>query len=322
MYETIKNFNRQFLYEPEVKNQQKLTGKKSFVVVGMGGSALAPLLLKTWQPSLDIEVNRDYGLPRIPEEELENKLIIFSSYSGNTEEVIDAFSETRGKNLELAVIATGGKLLYLAKENNIPYVELPNTGIQPRMALGYSAKAFLKLMGEENGLKEISKLSGSLNPGSYEEKGKALAEKLKNHVPVIYASNRNSSVAYIWKIKLNETGKIPAFFDTFPELNHNEMTGFDVKDTTMELDRKFHFVILRDTGDNPKIVKRMDLLEKIYQDRGLQVSTVELEGESIWHKIFSGVVLADFTAYHTALLYGVEPEQIPMVEEFKKLIAE
>jgi glucose/mannose-6-phosphate isomerase len=158
---------------------------------------------------------------------------------------------------------------------------------------------------------------------------------LKNYVPVIYASNHNSSLAEIWKIKLNETGKIPAFYNVLPELNHNEMTSFDVSDSTAELSNKFYFIILKDMGDNPKILKRMQVLEKLYEDRNLKVETIEIpahnafsiadaggKNENVWHKIFSSLLLADWTAYYTALEYGLEPEQVPMVEEFKKLILE
>ncbi|MEK7081112.1 MAG: SIS domain-containing protein [Patescibacteria group bacterium] len=322
MYEAIKNFNKQFLYEPEIKNSGIQVKKSSFVAVGMGGSAHALLLLKTCKPELDITIHRDYGLPNIPIEELKNKLVILSSYSGNTEEVIDAFQKAKDKNLAMAVIATGGKLLSLAEENNVPYIKLPDTGIQPRSALGFSIKAFLKFIGEEDELKKIGLLATTLNSTDYEENGKILAEKMKNHIPVIYTSSRNLSLAYIWKIKLNETGKIPAFYNIFPEMNHNEMNGFDVKDSTKELCNKFHFIILKDAEDNPKILKRMEVLEKLYKNRNLRVETIELREKDIWHKVFSSLVLADWIAYYTALGYGLDPEQVPMVEEFKKLILE
>ena len=320
MYESIKNFNKQFLYEPEIINQKKLTGKKSFAVVGMGGSALAPLLIKTWKPEFDILTQNDYSLSKISVDKLKDKLLIFSSYSGNTEEVINAFDEAKEKKLEIAVISVGGKLLALAKENDIPYIELPNTGIQPRMALGYSLRAFLKLLGEEKGLEEVSKLAESFNPAIYEETGKTLAKKLKNHIPVIYASDRNFSIAYNWKIKMNETGKIPSFYNVFPELNHNEMVGFDVKKSTKTLSEKFYFIFLKDKEDNQKISKRMSVLEKLYMIRNLPIETIQFETGNVWHKIFSSLILADFVAYYTALGYGLDPEQVLMVEEFKKLI--
>ena len=320
MYEAIKNFNKQFLYEPEIKNQENFVKKSGLVVIGMGGSALAPLLLKTWKPELDIIIHRDYGLPEFLGDFID-KLVILSSYSGNTEEVVDAFKKAKAENLNMAIISTGGKLLSLAKENNVPYIELPNTGIQPRLALGLSIKAFLKFIGEEDELKKTSALATTLNPSDYENDGKMLAQKIKNHIPVIYSSNNNSSIIYNWKIKLNETGKIPAFHNVFPELNHNEMTGFDIKDSTRELSSKFYFIILKDEKDNPEIFKRMAVLKKLLKDRNLQVEEIELTGKDTWHKIFSSLVLADWTAYYTALEYGLEPEQVPMVEEFKKLIS-
>lgn len=322
MYETIKNFNKQFLYKPEIKNQEKLVQKSEFVVIGMGGSALAPMLLKTWKPNLDILIHRDYDLPHISEEKLKNKTIILSSYSGNTEEVIDAFIKAKEKKLNIVVITVGGKLLELAKENNLPYIELPNMEIQPRMALALSLKAFLKILNEQKELDELSKLAETLNPNDYENEGKLLAQKIKNYIPVIYASNHNLSLIYIWKIKLNETGKIPAFYNVLPELNHNEMTGLDVKDSTKELSSKFYFIILKDKKDNLKIIKRMQVLEKLYKTRNLQVETIELKDENIWLKIFSSLLLADWIAYYTALEYGLEPEKVQMVEEFKKLILE
>jgi glucose/mannose-6-phosphate isomerase len=188
--------------------------------------------------------------------------------------------------------------------------------------LGLSIKALIKLIGEEDELKNISQVAATLNPADYEKDGKALAEKIKNYVPIIYASDCNFSVAYNWKIKFNETGKIPAFYNVLPELNHNEMTGFDVKDSTKELSNKFYFIFLKDGEDDARLLKRMEVLEKLYKGRGLQVETIEFKGEDIWSRVFSSLVLADWTAYYTAQEYGLEAEQVPMVEEFKKLISD
>jgi glucose/mannose-6-phosphate isomerase len=136
----------------------------------------------------------------------------------------------------------------------------------------------------------------------------------------VYASGRNRAIAENWKIKFNETGKIPSFYNVVPELNHNEMTGFDSKGRTAPVSRHFHFVFLKDGGDDRRITKRMSVLEKLYKDRGFKAEIVLLQGKNEVHKIFNALNLADWTAYHTGLLYAVDPEQVPMVEEFKKLI--
>ncbi len=320
MREAIENFHKQFLYEPEIKNQKNLKKSSSFISIGMGGSNLTPKILKTIKPELDILIQSDYGLPELPLTKLKSKLIILSSYSGNTEEAIDAFKAAKAKGLNMAVIATGGELLCLAIKSKVPYIEMPDTGIQPRLALGLSIKAFLKIMGEESELKKVNALAKILRPNDLEKYGKKLALQIKNHVPVIYTSARNFSLAYNWKIKLNETGKIPAFYNIFPELNHNEMTGFDVEYATRGLSNKFYFIVLKDKADDRRIYKRMEVLEKLYKDRNLKIEIIDLTGKNAWHKIFSSLVLADWVAYNTALQYGVEAEQVPMVEEFKKLI--
>ncbi len=263
--------------------------------------------------------------------ELKNKLVVLSSYSGNTEEVIDAFKKGKDLNLSMAVIAVGGELLKLAVENKIPFIELPNTGIQPRSALGFSIIALLKIMGQEDELQKIRKLGTDLNSASSEKDGKELALTLKNSTPLIYASDRNMAVAYNWKIKMNETGKIPAFSNVLPELNHNEMTGFDLARSAEvssgaslngreKLKEPFYVLLLKDGEDDPRIIKRMEVIEKLYKDRGLKVKTLDMAGGDVWHRVFSSLVLADWTAFYTAKEYGLESEQVPMVEEFKKLI--
>ncbi len=320
MSETIKNFNSQFVYEPKISNKEKLATPKWYIVAGMGGSHLAADLLKVWNPRLPLFIHRGYDLPKVPDEILNNSLIIASSYSGNTEEVLDVYEEAKKSNIPVAAMAVGGKLLERAAHDGVPYIQIPDTGIQPRSALGFSIKALLALMRQEDALGEITKLSGLLHPETFEKAGKELAERIRGHMPVIYSSEQNESIANNWKIKFNETGKIPAFYNVFSELNHNEMTGFDVKEKTKNLSEKFYFVLLRDKADHPRIQKRMGILKRLYEARSLPVIEIELKGETVWQKIFSSLVLADWAAYYTAKMYDVEPEQVPMVEEFKKLV--
>jgi len=319
--EDIKNYGKQFDFEPAIENAAKLKKFGKFVVAGMGGSHLAADLIKAWHPELDVIVWSSYGLPPLAEKELKDRLIILSSYSGSTEETIDAFTAAKAKKLSFAVVAAKGKLLSMADKAKIPYVRLPDLHLQPRMATGLSLKAMLALMGEKNLLAEAKLLSTQLHPSREELRGKDLARRIFGNTPIIYASTRNNALAQNWKIKFNETSKIPAFYNAVPELNHNEMTGFDVKTKTLPLSRNFHFIFLKDAGDDRRIIKRMNVLEKLYRDRGFKTEIILLQGKTELNKIFNALNLADWTAYYSAKMYGVEPEQVPMVEEFKKLIS-
>ncbi len=319
--EDIKDYNKQFDYEPVVEHPTKLKKFSKFLVVGMGGSHLAADIIKAWHPEIDIVVWSSYGLPPINEKDLKDHLIILSSYSGGTEETIDAFTAAKAKKLPLAIIASHGKLISLAERNKIPYVKIPDYNLHTRMATPLSLRAMLALMGEKNLLAETKLLGVQLHPVREEHRGRDLARHLHGSVPIIYTSLLNGAIGYNWKIKFNETGKIPAFCNVVPELNHNEMTGFDVKAKTLALSRIFHFVFLKDADDDRRIIKRMNVLEKLYRDRGFKTEVVLIQGKTPIAKIFNALNLADWTAYHTAKIYGVEPEQVPMVEEFKKLIA-
>jgi len=321
MADIIRNFAKQFEYEPVIENGDALEKKPRVLVAGMGGSHLGAEMTLRLDSTLPIRVHWDYGLPTRPEGELEESLVVCSSYSGNTEEVLSAYVAAKERGLALAVIAVGGKLIEWAKRDGIAYVQMPDTGIQPRSALGFATIGLLKLLGQENLISDLRALADTIDPSAVESDGKELAARLKDHVPVIYSSQTNWTLAWNWKIKFNETGKIPAFYNTFSELNHNEMTGFDVQDSSKHLSENFYFIILRDSTDHPKNLKRMETLEKLYTDRGLPVEVIELRGQSLAEKMFRSLVLADWVAVHTAELYGLESEQVPMVEEFKKMIA-
>jgi glucose/mannose-6-phosphate isomerase len=321
MEKAIRNFSNQLRFEPIIENKEALISTKNFIVCGMGGSHLAADLLKTWNPSFNLIIHHDYGLP-VLSNNLNNYLIIISSYSGNTEEAIDGFNEAIAKKLPVACISTDGKLLELAIEYKKPYIRIPDTGIEPRSALGFSIVSLLKLMKEEQALLEIKKIADSIDMDKAEKEGKILAGKLKNFTPIIYASTRNEPIAYNWKIRFNETGKIPSFYNTLPELNHNEMVGFDGEKKTKKLLKNFYFIFIEDKTDHPRILLRMEILKEILKKKGFPMVTLKLEGKNIWEKIFFSLLIADWTAYYIAEQYGLKAQETEIINRFKDIIKE
>ncbi len=320
MEKAIKGFPEQLKFKPIIKNKENLAKAERFIVSGMGGSHLAADLIKTWNPAFDLIVHHNYGLPEVPD--LENYLIIFSSYSGNTEEVIDGFNMAIEKKLPVACISIGGKLLELAEKYKKPYIQMPDTGIQPRSALGFNLVSLLKLLGEDKALSDIAKAADSIDMEKLRQDGESLAKRLNNFIPIIYASGINEPVVYNWKIRFNETGKIPAFCNTIPELCHNEMVGFDGGDKTKDLLKHFYFIFLKDKADHPRNSLRMDILKDIFKEKGFPVEIQELEGKNIWEKVFSSLSLADWASYFTSQRYDLESEAVKIVTKFKELIKE
>jgi glucose/mannose-6-phosphate isomerase len=316
MEQAVKNFSKQFSFDPEIKNISALQKKNCFIVSGVGGSALSADLLKVWDPKIELIVHRNFGLPMIAEHRIKEYLFIASSYSGNTEEVLDGLFEALKRGMAVAIVAKGGKLIEEAKAKNLPYIELVDYEIPTRLALGLSAKAILKLMGETAGFDELSSIK-DLDPMAQKEAGRELSKSLTGHIPMIYASQKNMPLAYAWKIQFNEISKTPAFANRFPELGHNEINGFDGSGMAGELAKKFCFVFLRDLSDDPRIQKRMEAIQGILTERGLRFKVVELKGNG-FNKIFSSLLLADWSAYDMANSYGNNKDAVSVVDKLKK----
>ncbi len=319
MEKAIRDFGSQFDYVPEIFNKENLKPFNKIVVLGMGGSNLAPGILNIIDPKLDLYIHRDYGIPEKEDSFFENSLIIASSYSGNTEEVLVGLEEAIAKGLNISVISAGGKLIEIAKEKKLPFIEIPNTGIQPRSALGFSFIAFSYLVNSQIAIKEINDVKGKINPTTFEIEGKKLAEKISGKTPIIYSSNKNLAIAYNWKIKFNETGKIPAFYNVLPEMNHNEMTGFDLNEKTKIYEDRFIPIFLIDETDNQKIIKRMQVVKEIYENKNIECIEINFKGNSCLG-VFGSLLLADWTAYYMATNNGAESNDVPMVEDFKRKI--
>jgi len=307
----------QLAWKPEVVGGP--VPKRSRVVVGgMGGSALPGEALQVLDPSLDIEVHRGYDLPDHPPADA---LYVAVSYSGNTEEALSfehqeelSFAKNAsGRSRPLAIITSGGALLTHAKDEGLPYVQVPGD-VQPRNALIYLVRALAALAGRDD-------LLAALGAAVFDEapalaSADALAGAVGGAMPIFYASRRNAFFSYLYKINFNETGKMPAFANTFPELNHNEMQAFDTG--APESAALAHFVLLRDLADDPRIAKRMDVFAALMRERGRGVTEIVLEGDTRASQLARGWFVAHRAARALALARGVDPESVPLVEEFKK----
>lgn len=329
MHDVILDFPNQFRAGIESAKHIFLDSQfkilNSVLIAGMGGSALPGELLKLFSVhlrwGLRVNIHRNYGLPNYAESRI---LTLCISYSGNTEEAISAYREAKKADLPLIAITTGGELARLAKKDRVPVALIPDTGIQPRAATGNLFAATLKVLSNARILppqdKELLTLEKTLRPKSLENRGIALAKKIKGKIPLIYTSQNYKALAYMWKIKFNETSKSHAFSNYFPELNHNEMVGYHWNHGSGMKDQEFYPIILKFPDDHARIKKRMQLLEDIIQKRGYSVGTIDIKGESLYNRVFNAITLADWASYYLALEYGVDPTPVGIVEEFKKLL--
>ncbi len=298
----------------------------TIVVTGMGGSALAALLVKVWLKNdikVPFEVIRGYDLPAYVGR---NTLVIASSYSGNTEETISALNQAEQAGAQLAIIASGGKLIDIAGEYSISHVSLPG-GLQPRMAVIYNLRALLALFENfsivHGKLEEVDALSGWLGRESAawasdvpteHNYAKQLADEAVGKTPVFYGGALTSPVAYKWKISWNENAKNLSFWNEYPEFNHNEFMGW----TSHPVEKPFAVFDLISSFEHSQILRRFEISDRLLSGQRPQSTVVYLVGDSLIAQLLWGSILADYVSIYVAILNGVDPTPVELIEKLKK----
>lgn len=300
------------------------------VVTGMGGSALAALVTKVLlqtELTISFEVSREYDLPNYVNE---STLVIASSYSGNTEETVSSLEQAIARGAQVGVVASGGKLLEIAGSSNISHVAIPS-GIQPRMAVIYNLRGLLALLVNfgvisASWLDELARLSEWLEAESAhwvssvpteQNYAKQLALEAVGKTPVFYGSQITAPLAYKWKISWNENAKNVAFWNQYPEFNHNEFMGW----SSHPIEKPFVIFDIKSSFDRPRVLQRMELSDRLLSGRRPQAQEIFLKGDTLLAQQLWGAILADFASIYTAILNGVDPTPVVIIEKLKQELA-
>src|SRR3989338_2793141 len=311
MLQAIRDFPKQCREALALPKGLSVPGEvKNIVIAGMGGSAIGGDLLRVYMHSskIPIYISRDYTVPGFVDS---GSLVFAVSYSGNTEETLSSYYDAYEKRAKIIGITSGGKLGdECEKTVNIP------PGLQPRAAIGYLFFPMLGILHNTGIIKvrndDLNEMLEALkNTKKFDEEGGALSKKLRGKVPIIYASEALGPIALRWKTQINENAKLPAFWNVFSEMNHNEIAGYQ------GMDGKFAAVLLRDKSDRQSIKRRMDICRGIMEER-LNVEEVNVEGRSLLARMLSTVYLGDFVSYYLALWNRVDPSPVHIIENLKR----
>ncbi len=298
------------------------------IVAGMGGSAIGGEIARAAASDrlqVPLAVQRDYALPAFADA---RTLVIASSYSGNTEETLQAVGEARRAGAAVACVTSGGELARLAAADRMPLVLIP-PGLPPRAALGYSTVAILGLLraagvigGIDESLAETESLLDALGRRWQPEipesanPAKQLARSLHGRIAAIYGSaGLLEPAAYRWRCQIEENAKNLALHHALPEMNHNELVGWEMKSPVLE---RIGVVMLRDREDHPQVRRRFDLTCGLLTGRCGALHQVWTEGTSRLARIFSAVYLGDFVSLYLAYLNGVDPTPVEVIEYLKR----
>ncbi len=308
-------FKDQFTFEPKIHNAESLKNYDNYLVCGMGGSAISVTFLKMLFPSIPLSLHNSYGLPK---QVKPKTLIIVNSYSGNTEEALDSYAKARREGNSVIAISKGGELVQIAKEAGLPYIELPESGLEPRLAIGHQMIAILTSTLEKKYLKILRDAVNNIEQNKAVEAGMILATRFNALYPILYSSLTLHPLIYPIKAAVNEGAKLPCFTNIIPEANHNELQGF-VIDGERNESKTFGFLFFVSIFDNERIKKRIKTMRELYASKGFTCEEIVVD-----HSSPSSLLEALFLGYgfatSLAIKRNVDPYATPFIQEFKKIM--
>jgi len=319
-------------YAQKIKLSLPKAGFKNIIFAGLGGSAIGSDLVKSYlyfENKVPMSVCREYDLPA---DAGNDSLIFVSSYSGNTEETISTYKQAKERGAAIVAISSGGLVRDYALVDKVPFIEIPKN-IPPRCALGYMSiiplcvlgkLGLAKDMGPElveaiKNLEELRNECLSPNIGQKDNIAKAAALQLFNKFAVIYSAAVHFDVCVTrMRGQLAENSKSLASSHLFPEMNHDEIVGWE---HPAKLFKDFLVVMLRDSRMHPRVKKRMDITKEMIRKEGVELVEIWSRGEGLLSRILSLIYIGDFISYYLAILYGVDPTPVDRITYLKDRLA-
>lgn len=305
-------------------------GIHSVLVSGLGGSAISADLIRNFlhdELKIPLIVNRGYTLPVYTNK---NSMIVISSYSGNTEETISVLQQALSDHelkKNIVCISTGGKIGEIASEQKIPIVKI-QSGFQPRYALGLSFFSLLKvfqtlsLIGDQNSVVEkIIKIWKARGTEFSIEDSRAvnIAQQILGFIPVIYsAAGITSAAGYRFKCQLNENSKMHAFHNSIPEMNHNEIIGWETYEGK-QINAKV--INILDSDYHPQVLRRFKIISELAAQKKAEILNVESRESEFKVRLLDIVYLCDWISYYAAVLRGFDPSEIEYIHVLKNRLS-
>ncbi len=298
------------------------------VVAGMGGSAIGGALARAAlgdHASRPIFVTRAYGLPTWTTPET---MVLCASYSGDTEETLACYESAGALGAKRTVVTTGGRLAEMARADGVPVIPLP-AGFQPRAAVAYMVVASLEVAALcgvgprltpeiDVAASHVEELVAEWGPDAPEDSlAKEVARGLLGTIPVIAGAGLTSPIAYRWKTQINENAKLPAFFSELPEMDHNEIEGWDGANEV----GRFSAVFLDDSDAHPRVKQRMELTEGTIAGSAAASFRLETRGQTAVDRVISLVLLGDLVSIYLAALRGVDPGPVKSLDKLKSALS-
>lgn len=298
---------------------------RNILITGMGGSGIGANLVESLtfgRVPIPITVCKGYNIPQFVSP---HTLFIACSYSGDTEETISAVNKAMLKRAHIICISSGGKMLEIAKEYNLFYMQIPNGSASPRTQIGYMIIALLSTLYHTNligaaFIKETENSIEYLDRGekAIQAEAELIAKRLKGKLPIIYCDGRLHAMAIRFQNQLNENAKQLAHVNTFPEMNHNEIVGWRFPESILQ---QSQVIYLYSDHDHDRVGKRMEICRDYFEKRSTHIIDIIAEGASLLEQYYYLIHLTDWISYFLAKENQIDPDPVEAIVFLKEELA-
>lgn len=291
-------------------------------VAGMGGSGIGADFVAEFivnECKVPYLVGKGYDIPSYIDQ---NTLYIASSYSGNTEETLNSLAQAEQVGCKIVIIASGGKLVQIAKEKNYDCIIVPGDWPSPRACLGFSLVQQLYILYKLNFISKtvINEIKSSIDLIKYDQdeiknKAETVAKLIHGKIPVIYTTDRMESVAVRLRQQINENSKALCWHHVFPEMNHNELVGWTEKNDDIAV------LFLRNKDDFKRNAIRMDICKDIFTKYTNTIIEIFSKGQTLVERSIYLVHLGDWITWYLSQLRGADAIEVNVINYLKNELA-
>jgi glucose/mannose-6-phosphate isomerase len=320
----VQNFTNQLREAKSIAEKAVLAPSsniENIIITGLGGSGIGGTIISELisdSCKVPIIVNKDYFIPAFVNSKT---LLIISSYSGNTEETLSAFNQAISKNAQIICITSGGKILELAKQHQLEFIEIPG-GYPPRSCIGYSLVQLIKVLVNKGfaDKKLFDDLEKSIvllenENEAIKTESQQIAKKLTNKIAVIYSLGSTEGVAVRFRQQINENSKMLCWHHVFPEMNHNELVGWTTKNEDLVV------VTFHTSFDYERTKKRYDICKPIFAKYSNEVIDIIAKGETKLEQFLYLINIGDWITCYIADIRQIDPVEVNVIDYLKKELA-
>lgn len=291
------------------------------VFCGMGASIYGALVTKSLLAREFVYPNEMVSDYHLPEWTDENTLVVLTSYSGTTEEVLSCAEEALGKSAKMLVLTQGGPLAEFAKTHNVPayiFDGALNISGTPRLGAGYTILGLMGLLNKAGIITieehEITNAITRLKEKFEELKNQAIqdTEVFVGKIPVIFAAEHLAGSAQILRNQFNETSKTFSTYYLVPDLNHHLMEGLAFPEKS-----PLHFIMLNTLNYSEENARRVELTMDVVNKNKYDVHEFKASGQTIYDDFLEALVYGSFLTLYLAFRYDQNPATNPWVDYFK-----